>query len=105
MKKLIYLLFPAYRFGYQLFSTAKINFYMWKLKFKLRSLGKNNRIYFANITEPCNVSIGHHVYINKNCDIIIPAELIEEAYRVDLNKFKQEKLDWRLWGVSKNENN
>lgn len=200
MKKLIYLLFPAYRFGYQFISTAKINFYLWRLKFKLQSLGKDNRIYFANIVEPYNVSIGHHVYINKNCDIIttgskveignyvmigpnvtfiaqdhdvsdwkkpmifsqkysrgkitladdvwiganatilsgvtinrgavvaagavvtkdvppytvvggvpaekikdrIPANLVKKALRVNLSKFKEEKINWRLWGVGKN---
>ncbi len=43
---------------------------MWELKLKLKHLGECSRIYFAHIIEPYNVSIGHHVYINKNCDII-----------------------------------
>lgn len=200
MKKIIYSLFPAYRFCYHLFSTAKINFYMWQLKFKVKHLGKYSRIYFAHIVEPYNISIGHHVYINKNCDIIttsskveignyvmigpnvtfvaqnhdvsdwekpmifskeyhqgnitvaddvwiganatilsgitinrgaivaagavvakdvppyavvggvpakkikdrIPSYLIKNALRVDFSKFKQEKINWRLWGVGKN---
>src|SRR3990172_9125556 len=69
MKIITYLL-PVYKFIYHVISSMKINFYMFLMKFKLRSLGKNSRIYFANIIEPYNVSIGHHVYINKNCDII-----------------------------------
>jgi len=77
MKKLIYLLFPVYRFCYHLFFTARVNFYMWKLKLKLRSLGKYSRIYFADIVEPYNVSIGHHVYINKNCDIFTTGSKVE----------------------------
>jgi acetyltransferase-like isoleucine patch superfamily enzyme len=40
------------------------------MKLKLKYLGNNSRIYFAHIVEPYNVSIGHHVYINRNCDII-----------------------------------
>ncbi len=49
---------------------------MWFLKLKLRSLGKESRIYFAHIVEPFNVSIGHHVYINKDCDIITTGSLV-----------------------------
>lgn len=70
MRTLIYSLFPVYQFFYHLGSTAVINVYLWSLKLKLRRLGSNNRVYFAHIVEPYNVSIGHHVYINKNCDII-----------------------------------
>lgn len=70
MKQIIYLLFPIYRFFYHVISSVRINLYLLMLKLKLRSLGDYNRIYFANIVEPYNVSIGHHVYINKNCDII-----------------------------------
>lgn len=69
-KNFVYLLFPFYRYTYHLISSLRIAFYHWLLKVKLRSLGDNSRIYFANIVEPHNVSIGHHVYINKNCDII-----------------------------------
>lgn len=70
MKQTIYLLFPIYRFFYHTFSSVRIRLYLAVLKLKLRSLGDYSRIYFANIVEPYNVSIGHHVYINKNCDII-----------------------------------
>lgn len=70
MKQIVYLLYPLYRFLYHASSSLKISFYLAVLKLKLRSLGDHNRIYFANIVEPYNVSIGHHVYINKNCDII-----------------------------------
>lgn len=58
-------------------SSARINLYLMVLKLKLRSLGDHNRIYFANIVEPLNVSIGHHVYINKNCDIITTGTTVE----------------------------
>lgn len=68
-KNFVYLLFPIYRFFYHVLSSARINFYLMVLKMKLHSLGDHNRIYFANIVEPYNVSIGHHVYINKNCNI------------------------------------
>lgn len=70
MKQMVYLLFPFYRFLYHSISSMKISLYHWLLKLKLHSLGGYSRIYFANIVEPYNVSIGHHVYINKNCDII-----------------------------------
>lgn len=70
MKQIIYLLFPIYRFLYHTISSLRINLYLLVLKLKLRSFGNYSRIYFANIVEPYNVSIGHHVYINKNCDII-----------------------------------
>lgn len=77
MKKVVYLLFPVYQFLYHLTSTLVINLYMGTLKLKLRSLGKHTRIYFANITEPYNVSLGHHVYINKNCDFITTGSQIK----------------------------
>jgi acetyltransferase-like isoleucine patch superfamily enzyme len=70
IKNLLLQLFPAYRVLYGSVSTFLIKFYMLKLKHVLRSLGSNSRIFFANIVEPYNVSIGHHVYINKNCDLI-----------------------------------
>lgn len=77
MKKLIYRLLPFYRFCYHVLSTVKVNFYMLGMKLKLRELGENTRIYFAHIVEPYNVSIGHHVYINKNCDIITTGSRVE----------------------------
>lgn len=70
MKKIIYLIFPVYRYIFHLFSSAKIGLYMWTLRIKLKNLGSPCRVYFANIVEPYNVSLGHHVFINKNCDII-----------------------------------
>lgn len=77
MKKFIYKLFPLYKFVYHLISSLRIGLYMKKMKLALRSLGNHTRIYFANIVEPYNVSIGHHVYINKNCDLITTGSLIE----------------------------
>lgn len=77
MKQIVYLLYPVYRFLYHMISSARINLYLMVLKLKLRSLGDHNRIYFANIVEPYNVSIGHHVYINKNCDIITNETTVE----------------------------
>lgn len=77
MKQIVYLIYPIYRFLYHLISSARINLYLMVLKLKLRSLGDYNRIYFANIVEPYNVSIGHHVYINKNCDIITNGTTVE----------------------------
>lgn len=50
---------------------------MATLKIKLRSLGENTQIYNAHIVEPYNVSIGHHVYINKGCDIITTGSSVE----------------------------
>lgn len=76
MKKIIYFFFPIYRFLYFLISTVFINIYMNILKIKLRNLGNNNRIYFAHIVEPYNISIGHHVYINRNCDFITTSSRI-----------------------------
>src|SRR3990172_221889 len=76
MKIITYLL-PVYKFIYHVISSMKINFYMFLMKFKLRSLGKYSRIYFANIIEPYNVSIGHHVYINKHCDIITTGSTVK----------------------------
>ncbi|TSC88171.1 MAG: transferase [Microgenomates group bacterium Gr01-1014_16] len=77
MKKLIYSLFPLYRFFYHHLSMAKINVYMMILGMKIRYLGHHCRIYFANMTEPYNVSIGHHVHINKNCEIITTGSPVE----------------------------
>lgn len=70
MKKIIYLILPTYKYSYHLISSVRMNLYLFELKLKLRKLGKHTRIYYAHIVEPYNVSIGHHVYINKNCDII-----------------------------------
>jgi len=70
MKKIIHLLLPVYRYFYHLVSSAGINAYMLALRVKLRHLGTNTRIYFAHIVEPYNVSIGNHVYINRNCEIV-----------------------------------
>jgi len=50
---------------------------MWVLKLKLRNLGDHSRIYFAHLVEPYNVSIGHHAYINKNCDFITTGSTIK----------------------------
>lgn len=77
MKKIIWILFPIYQYIYHLISSFWIGQYMFLLKFKLRSLGKFCRIYFADIIEPYNVSIGHHVYINKNCTIITTASRVD----------------------------
>jgi len=70
MKQIVYFLFPLYRFLYHLIASIRLNLYLLVLKFKLRKLGSNTRIYYADMLEPYNVSIGHHVYINKNCDIL-----------------------------------
>jgi len=70
MKKLINKLFPVYKFLYHQITTSKVNIYMKILKLKLKHLGDNCRIYYPYITEPFNVSIGHHVYVNRNCDFI-----------------------------------
>lgn len=77
MKKLVYLTFPIYRFCYYLLSSLRIGLYMLGLRFKLRNLGSYSRIYFAHMVEPYNVSVGHHVYINKNCDLITTGSMIE----------------------------
>lgn len=77
MKVIIYFLLPIYRYFYHVISTAEINLHTMILKLKLRTLGEHSRIYFANIVEPYNVSIGHHVYINKNCDIITTGSTVE----------------------------
>lgn len=77
MKKLIRWIFPVYRFCYHFFSTLEIKLYMWGLRLKLRNLGDHSRIYFAHIVEPYNISIGHHTYINKNCDIITTGSTIK----------------------------
>ncbi len=77
MKKTLHLFFPVYRFIFHLFSSTKIGLYMLMLKIKLRNLGSHCRVYFANIVEPYNVSLGHHVYINKNCDIITTGSQVQ----------------------------
>lgn len=77
IKKILLKLFPVYRIVYHSFSTLLVNLYMTKLRFTLRSFGENNRIFFTNIVEPYNVSVGHHVYINKNCDLITTGSIIE----------------------------
>ncbi len=70
MKKLIYKLIPIYQTIYHAIFSIKQDIYMYSLKLKLRSLGKFTQIYRAHIVEPYNVTIGHHVYINKGCDMI-----------------------------------
>jgi acetyltransferase-like isoleucine patch superfamily enzyme len=70
MKKIIFKLFPIYQFIYHLLSSARIGLRLAILKLKLNSLGAHTKIYSIDMTEPFNVSIGHHVYINKNCDIL-----------------------------------
>ncbi|MBI2029986.1 antibiotic acetyltransferase [Candidatus Gottesmanbacteria bacterium] len=77
MKKIVHLLFPVYRFLYYAVSSVQLNFYLLVLKMKLHSIGDHSRIYFANIVEPYNVAIGHHVYINKNCDIITTGSTVK----------------------------
>lgn len=77
MKKIIWTLFPLYQYFYHVVSSIHIGLYMFFLKFKLRSLGSFCRIYFADIIEPYNISIGHHVYINKNCTITTTASRVE----------------------------
>ncbi len=69
MKNKIYIILPIYRFIYHLLSSLTIESYLFILKIKLHSLGKYCRINFADIAEPYNVTIGHHVFINKNCQI------------------------------------
>jgi len=51
------------------------------LKLKLRSLGNYTQIYKLRATEPYNVSIGHHVYINELCYIATTSS------RVDIGNF------------------
>lgn len=77
MKGIIYFIFPFYRFLYHVIFSARVYLYHCGLRLKLRSFGEYNRIYFASIVEPYNVSIGHHVYINKNCDIITTGSEVE----------------------------
>jgi len=77
MKKTLYSLLPVYQFIFHIVHTVRINMYMWQLKLKLRKLGKYTRIYFASMTEPYNISIGHHVYINKNCEFITTGSSVE----------------------------
>lgn len=77
IKNLLLQLFPAYRLIYHIGSTFLISIYMLKLKYVLKSLGHNTKIFFANIVEPYNVSVGHHVYINRNCDLITTGSRIK----------------------------
>lgn len=76
-KKILLHLFPVYRIVYHYLTSVFIGLYMWKLKHVLRKFGKFNRIFFANIVEPYNVSIGHHVYINRGCNLITTGSEIE----------------------------
>ena len=69
MKEIIYKLLPIYKFIYHTCFSARQFVYMKILKLKLRDLGDNTQIYSLEMSEPYNVSIGHHVYINKNCII------------------------------------
>lgn len=69
-------LFKIYQYIYYLISTLLTSVYMLKMKIALKSIGSKSKIYFANIVEPYNVSIGHHVYINKNCDIITTGSMV-----------------------------
>ena len=77
MKEIIYSLLPVYQSVYHAVFSVRMYLYMWQLKLKLRRLGKSSRIYFASMTEPYNVSIGHHVYINKNCDFITTGSSVD----------------------------
>ncbi len=77
MKQIIYKLLPIYQFIYHLLFSTKQVIYMKLLKIKLRSLGKYTQIYKAHIVEPYNISIGHHVYINKGCEIITTGSKVE----------------------------
>lgn len=70
MKNFIHIILPLYRFIYHFGFTIKQNIYMKILKLKLKELGNFCQIYNAHIVEPYNVSLGHHVYINKGCEII-----------------------------------
>lgn len=77
LKAIVYYLFPVYRLAFHLITFIRMYFYMSLLKIKLRNLGNNSLIYYAHIVEPYNVSIGHHVYINRNCDLITTGSRIE----------------------------
>lgn len=77
MKDLVFKLLPIYRFVYHTIFSVRQYFYMASLKIKLRKLGDYTQIYQANIIEPYNVSIGHHVYINKGCDIITTGSTVD----------------------------
>jgi acetyltransferase-like isoleucine patch superfamily enzyme len=77
MKKIIYTLLPLYRVVYATFSSTYQWLYQAILKIKLKNLGDNCRIYNAHIIEPYNVSIGHHVYINKGCEIITTSSTVK----------------------------
>ncbi len=70
MKPLIKIIFPIYRYVYHLLTTLRMKLYLKMLKIKLKKLGHNCRIYYPYITNPTKVSLGHHVYVNRNCDFI-----------------------------------
>jgi len=77
MTRIIYKLFPIYQYIYYVLFMIKQRVYMRILKIKLRKLGNHCQIYGAHIVEPYNVSVGHHVYINKGCDIITTGSSVE----------------------------
>lgn len=81
MKKIIYTVFPIYRLTYHILFSIKQFIYMSILKVKLRKLGSNSQIYSIHTVEPYNVSIGHHTYINRGC------ELITTQSRVDIGNY------------------
>jgi len=77
MKKLVNFLIPIYRYLFHIYSTARVGLYMSVLKLKIRHLGDYCRIYYAYFTEPYNVTIGHHVAINRNCEFITTNSIID----------------------------
>lgn len=77
MGKIIDFIQPFYRIAYFLINNIAVGLYMFKLKLSLRKIGHSTRIFFANIPEPFNIEIGHHVYINKNCDLITTGSKIQ----------------------------
>ena len=102
MKKIFYSLLPVYQFIFHTVQTIRINLYMWQLKLKIRHLGKNSRIYFASMTEPYNISIGHHVSINKNCEFITTVSRVEMGNYIMVGpgvKFIAQNHDFSDWTV------
>lgn len=100
MKKVLYSLLPLYQLIYHVVHSIRISLYMWQLNLKLRNLGKYSRIYFASMTEPYNVSIGHHVYINKNCEFITTGSLVEIGNYIMVGpgvKFIAQNHDFSDW--------
>jgi acetyltransferase-like isoleucine patch superfamily enzyme len=73
----IYMFLPMYRYVYHAISSTKQYIYMSILKLKVKKLGNYSQIYNAHIIEPYNVSIGHHVYINKGCDIVTTGSTVD----------------------------